>query len=343
MGTAYVLRAVGKTYGVVRALDGIDLTIDDAEPLGIIGHNGAGKTTLLKILAGLELPTTGKLAFRDMDVRSNNLGLLRRKATMLFQTPLFLRGDVYSNVAYGLRIREVPEKEIGDRVAEALKEARLEGFEGRDARALSGGEQQRVAMARALVLDPEVLLLDEPTSNLDPANSSVMGEIIGEESRKRLVILATHDYDQIKRLARRTVYLENGRVKEEGATEEFFSVSRLEDNVFTGSSRAVEGVTYVDIGKGVEVVTAFSQEGRTSIHVRPEDIILSRSPIESSARNTLRGAIVGLEEIGSLVRLKVDVGRVFTVQITKKSFAEMGLNMGQEIHITFKASSVQLL
>lgn len=262
---------------------------------------------------------------------------------MLFQTPLFLRGDVYSNVAYGLRIRDMPEKEIGDRVAEALRGVRLEGFEGRDARALSGGEQQRVAMARALVLDPEVLLLDEPTSNLDPANSSVMGEIIGEESRKRLVILATHDYDQIKRLAKRTVYLENGHVKEEGETKEFFSVSRLEDNVFTGSSRAVEGITYVDIGKGVKVVAAFGQEGRTSIHVRPEDIILSRSPIESSARNTLRGAIVGLEEIGSLVRLKVDVGRVFTVQITKKSFAEMGLNVGQEIHITFKASSVQLL
>jgi len=340
---AYVLQAVSKTYGSVRALDGIDLTIEDAEPLGIIGHNGAGKTTLLKILAGLELPTTGKIAFRDMDVKSNNLSLLRKKATMLFQTPFFLRGDVYSNVAYGLRIREVPEKEIRDRVSEALKEVRLEGFESRDARALSGGEQQRVAMARALVLNPEVLLLDEPTSNLDPANSSVMGEIIGEESRKRLVILATHDYDQIKRLARRTVYLENGRVKEEGATEEFFSVSRLEDNVFTGSSRAVEGITYVDIGKGVEVVAAFSREGKITIHVKPEDIILSRSPIESSARNTLRGAIVGLEEIGSIVRLKVDVGRVFTIQITKKSFAEMGLNVGQEIYITFKASSVQLL
>jgi molybdate/tungstate transport system ATP-binding protein len=294
-------------------------------------------------LAGLELSTTGKLAFRDIDVRSNNLGLLRRKATMLFQTPLFLRGDVYSNVAYGLRIRDMPEKEIGERVAEALREVRLEGFEGRDARALSGGEQQRVAMARALVLDPEVLLLDEPTSNLDPANSSVMGEIIGEESRKRLVILATHDYDQIKRLASRTIYLENGRVKEVGATEEFFSISRLEDNVFTGSSRAVEGVTYVDIGKGVEVVAAFSQEGKITIHVRPEDIILSRSPIESSARNSLEGAIVGLEEIGSIVRLKVNVGRVFTVQITRKSFAEMGLNVGQEIYITFKASSVQLL
>jgi len=252
---------------------------------------------------------------------------------MLFQTPLFLRGDVYSNVAYGLRIRDMPEKEIGERVAEALREVRFEGFEGRDARALSGGEQQRVAMARALVLDPEVLLLDEPTSNLDPANSSVMGEIIGEESRKRLVILATHDYDQIKRLASRTIYLENGRVKEVGATEEFFSVSRLEDNVFTGSSRAVEGVTYVDIGKGVEVVAAFSREGKITIHVRPEDIILSRSPIESSARNSLEGAIVGLEEIGSIVRLKVNVGRVFTVQITRKSFAEMGLNVGQgDIH-----------
>ncbi len=294
-------------------------------------------------MAGLELPTTGKLAFRDMDVRSNNLGLLRRKVTMLFQTPLFLSGDVYSNVAYGLRIREVPEKKIWGRVAEALKEVRLEGFERRDARALSGGEQQRVAMARALVLDPEVLLLDEPTSNLDPANSSVMSEIIGEESGKRLVILATHDYDQIKRLARRTIYLENGCIMEEGATEEFFSVSRLEDNVFTGNSQAVEGVSYVDIGKGVEIVAAFSSEGKITIHVRPEDIILSRNPIESSARNTLRGAIVSLEEIGSLVRLKVDVGRVFTVQITKKSLAEMGLNVGQQIYIIFKASSVQLL
>jgi tungstate transport system ATP-binding protein len=308
-----------------------------------MGHNGAGKTTLLKILAGLEIPTTGKLVFRDSEVTRNNLDLVRGKATMLFQTPLFLRGDVYSNIAFGLRIRKVSEEEIRERIAEALKGVRLEGFEERDARALSGGEQQRVAMARALILDPEILLLDEPTSNLDPANSSVLAEIVSEESKRRCIVLATHDYDQIKRLTKRTIYLENGRVKDEGTTEQVFSVSRLEDNVFTGGSRTLDGVTYVDIGKGVEIAAAFNREGRLTIHVRPEDIILSKSPIESSARNMLGGAIVGLEDTGSIVRLRVDVGRVFTVQVTKKSFLEMGLNVGQKVYITFKASSVQLI
>ncbi len=313
--------------------------------LGVVGRSGAGKTTLLKILAGLELPSEGRLLYRGREVGGRGAAELRKRATMLFQSPVFLRGDVYTNLAFGLRIRGVPEGRIREEVAEALGRVRLEGFEEREARSLSGGEQQRAALARALLLDPEAILLDEPTSNLDPANSSIMAEVIEEEGEGRCVVMATHDYSQVRRLAQRTVYLEEGRVVEEGATEKMLSGSRLAslENVFTGQSRVVEGVSHVDVGGGLEVKAAFSRHGRVVIHVSPEAIILSKGWVETSARNEFRGRVTAVEDMGAVVRLRLDVGRVFTVQITKRSFSEMGLNVGSEVYMSFKASSVELI
>ncbi len=262
---------------------------------------------------------------------------------MLFQTPLFLRGDVYSNISYGLRLREAPAGEIARRAAEALEKVRLQGFEGRPARELSGGEQQRVAMARAIMLDPEVLLLDEPTSNLDPTNASIVSEIILEEAERRLVVVSTHDYGQVKRLASRTVYLENGRVVGDAETKALFAAPVFADNVFTGSSRVVDGVAQVDVGGGLVIRAAFAEEGRVNVHIGPEDIILSRQFVETSARNEFLGRVTAVEDLGSVVRLKIDAGKSFTVQITRKSLVEMGLNVGSEVYMSFKASSVELL
>ena len=346
------LRGVSKRYGDVEALRDVSLEVRRGEILTIVGPNGSGKTTLLKILAALERPTSGEVYFDGVRIDEANAAQFRRRSTMVFQRAVVLRGSVHDNVAYGLRLLGLPRVEVDRRVGEALEVVGLSGLKTRSARRLSGGEQQRLSLARALALECELLLLDEPTADLDPESLSVVKETIsrlGSET-ETTIVMATHNLIHVEELSDRLVLLDRGKVVEAGRpralllapSKEMARFARSE-NVFTGASRTVEGISHIDIGSGVEVKAAFSRSGRVSVHVRPEDIILSRGWVESSARNEFKGRIVAVEDLGPIVRLKVDVGRVFTVQITGRSFAEMGLNLGSEIYLTFKASAVQLI
>lgn len=220
-GYIYELNNVSKNFGTIVALDGLTLGIEGG-PVALLGYSGAGKTTLLKILAGLETPSAGAVRFRDMDVTKKNLPSLRRAVSMLFQEAVSFNRSVLDNVIYGLVVRGLDRDEAIKRARETLACLKLEGFEKRKATKLSGGEKQRVSLARALVLEPEVLLLDEPTSNLDPANAMVMVEAIQEFAKKSLVIIATHNFLDIRRISKRAIYLEKGRIVESGATSDLF-------------------------------------------------------------------------------------------------------------------------
>jgi tungstate transport system ATP-binding protein len=342
MAPIYKLESVGRRYGAVKALDSVNLDVAEGECLGVIGQSGSGKTTLLKILAGLEAPTTGSITFRGEPITASRMPELRRGVTMIFQSPLFLKGDVYTNMAYGLRLRGTPDDAIKEKVDEGLERVRLPGYGGRDARKLSGGEQQRVALARALVLDPEVLLLDEPTSNLDAPNSKVVSAIIEEEAKGRTVVVSTHDLNLIRSLTTRTVHLDGGNVTEIGRPTEIVSITRLTENLFTGTSTMVDGVANVDVG-GTVIRVAAERTGRVTLHVKPEDIIVSGERISTSARNQFRGTVVGVEDHDGTVVLRVDAGQVFAVHVTRGSFREMGLNIGREVYISFKATAVLVL
>jgi len=353
MSGMFELNNVTKIYGEITALNNITLKIPRNQIFTIIGPNGSGKTTLLKILAFLERPTKGTLLFDGELVKERNLDRLRLNSTMVFQKTTLFDTTVAKNIAYGLRLRGSSKNEIAEKIRNALRIVRLEGYEKRHAKKLSGGEQQRVALARALALNTKLLLLDEPTANLDPKNACIIEEIIATVNResKATIVMATHNMFQAKNLPQRIALITNGKISEVGTPIEIFgslsktliSFAALE-NTFNGSAKVTEdGTTIVDIGNGVQIEATVQRHGKISVFVSPEDIILSERRFTSSARNVFKGKIVEISDLGSVVKLKVDVGKPFTVQITKRSFNEIRLNLNTEVFLAFKASSVQIV
>ncbi|MDX1813748.1 MAG: ABC transporter ATP-binding protein [Candidatus Bathyarchaeia archaeon] len=347
------LKGVTKAYGNKIVVDTVNLQIHEGEILALLGPNGSGKTTILRILAFIENPTGGEVIFQGGKVNFKNTEKERLQSTLVFQKTTLFGTSVYNNIVYGLKLRKVP-KETRDReVKKALELVKLEGFEKRNARKLSGGEQQRVAIARALVLKTKLLLLDEPTANLDPKNAGILEEVIDTVNRENgtTIVIATHNMFQAKKLPHRIALMDEGKITEVGApTEVFGKLSKnlasfaAVDNSFTGTAKTTaSGTSIVDVGNGVQIEVTAQRQGVTVVFINPQDIILSKTALESSARNVFKGKITQITDLNSLVKLKVNVGKPFTVQITKRSFNEMGLCLNADVFITFKASSAQVL
>jgi tungstate transport system ATP-binding protein len=203
------------------------LEVRRGEVLGLLGPTGAGKSTLLRLLAGLEPPAAGRLRFGEHTLDGAALPVaVRRGITLVFQRPLLLAGSVRANVEYGLRLRG--RDRHAERVSALLDRMKLGQLASRSARTLSGGEAQLVALARALVLQTEVLLLDEPTVSLDPARVALVEEVVREAHQERgaTVVWATHNLFQARRVADRVAFLLDGRLVESAPTQQFFNAPR---------------------------------------------------------------------------------------------------------------------
>ncbi len=215
MTELYRLRSVTKKYGTNVAVDIGALTIDSGRLYTLAGANGAGKSTLLGILAFLTPPTTGEILYAGerIDWKSDIVRGLRRKVTLLHQSPYLFGGTVFRNVAYGLSARGIAGEDALRAVDRALETVGLEGFRDRDARELSGGEAQRVAMARALAPAPEVLLLDEPLANIDRETAGVLEAVIASlPSRGTTVVMTTHAPDPPAGRNVGSIVLDGGKV-----------------------------------------------------------------------------------------------------------------------------------
>ncbi len=202
--------------GATTILDSVSLSIRPGAPTLIVGPNGAGKTSLLRLCMGLDAPSSGRVSWGGRADRS-----MARRA-ILFQRPVMLRRTAAANVAYALAQAGVPRKLRTERVATLLERVGLSDLAQRPARLLSGGEQQRLALARALARDPEILLLDEPTANLDPAATRGVEEIVLNAAQSGIkIVMASHDLGQVRRLAGEVIFLVRGAVCEQGRAEDF--------------------------------------------------------------------------------------------------------------------------
>lgn len=333
------------------------LQVAEGEVLAVIGPNGAGKSTFLLALARLLRPVQGRITFRGKPLET--LGELdyRRRIALVLQEPLLLDTSVFENVAAGLRYRRLPKSEVNLRVGEWLTRLGVAHLSDRRARRLSGGEAQRVSLARAFAIQPEILLLDEPFSALDaPTRMRLLEDfqsLLAETPVTTLFI--THDLDEALLLGDRVAVLLGGRLRQVGPPEDVFNAPADEDvAAFVGVEtvipgrviESVEGVLVVEAGElHLEAVGEAAPGRLVLLCLRPEDVTIwpkDGSP-SSSARNRLAGRVVRTAPQGPLVRVSVDCGFPLVALVTRASARELDLSEGKPVTAAFKASAVHVI
>ena len=212
-----------KSYEAQAVLQLNQLKIEGGSFWGIIGPNGAGKSTLMKIAAGLEEADNGSVLYDGQRVNQQ----IRRSMTLVFQKPYLLRTSVYKNIAYPLFLRGISHTEIEDRVNQMMAKLGIESLRNQKAWTLSGGEAQKVALARALVFRPRLLMLDEPTANIDPTSILTLEAMIREyyQEHQPTIIMVTHNLQQTKRVCDKVAFMYQGKVLESGTLRDVFDNS----------------------------------------------------------------------------------------------------------------------
>jgi tungstate transport system ATP-binding protein len=348
---------LNQKYSEQKVLENINLNIDRGEVFALIGPTGAGKTTLLRIIDLLEIPSSGEIYFDGKCVpRSGKQRLeIRRRMSFIHQKAQVFNLSVYDNVACGLKWRGGRKNRIAEKVDHILQMVGLEGYESRKARTLSGGEAQRVALARSLVLEPEVLLLDEPTANLDPVSTAKIEQLISCIARQHrtTMIMATHDMSQGQQLAGRIGVLLDGKLIQTGSTNDIFRSPKDEEVAnFVGMENIIEGVVIannegvatISIGtNALEAVTSYPVGKEVYACIRPEDITLALSRTQSSARNLFNAKVTRVASLGPLSRVEINCGFQLVALVTKMSAEELNLQEGREVYASFKATGVHII
>jgi len=348
---------LGQRFNGQDVLRGINLSIERGEVFALIGPTGSGKTTLLRLLDLIDTPSQGKVYFDGTDVTESTGQRLeaRRRMAFVLQKPVVFNTSVHDNVAYGLRWRGMSRDSIRNRVDEVLEMVDMADFHKRNARMLSGGEIQRVAIARAIATEPEVLLLDEPTANLDPVSTARIEGLIGDiiQRYQTTIVMATHDMSQGQRLAGRVGMLLNGEILQTGGWHEAFNTPRNREMAnFVGIENIIDGLVLtsednvVTIGTNhsvIEAISDFAVGDRVHACIRSEEVTLALSPISSSARNSFSGEITRMTSTGPVARVEIDCGFRLVALITNRSAGEMSLEKGKSVHASFKATAVHVI
>ena len=300
-----------RTKQQVRAVDDVSLDIADGEFFALLGPSGCGKTTLLRMIAGFEEPTSGQVLFGERDVTNHPPN--KRDAAMVFQSyAIFPHLNVFDNVAFGLKLRRLPAREIAERVARVMEVTGLSGYEKRSPSQLSGGQQQRVALARCIVMEPQLLLFDEPLSNLDAKLREQMRVEI-RELQQRLgitTVYVTHDQVEAMSISDVVVVMEKGHIMQVGSPEDIYArpanrfvADFIGSNNFLPATIAGAGAVTV-LGQQLSMRVPEGATGEVTLSVRPEDV---RLHTEAPAGPVFEGRVSFVRDLGRTVETFVTV------------------------------------
>ncbi len=328
------------------------LEIEDHEYFVILGPTGAGKSILLETLAGIFRPDRGRIFVDDREIthvppRDRNIGMVYQDYT------LFPFLTVEENIGFGLKTLKMEKRAIKRKVDELSSLLGIEHLGHRYPGTLSGGEQQKVAIARAIAIEPKILLLDEPLSALDSRTRDYLREELKRVKREFGITMVhvTHDQTEALVLADRIAVMMHGRLMQVGTPYEIFSKPQTEEladfvgieNILCGVVQGTEdGVAEIEVEThGTIHAVSEIREGAVKVFIRPEDVILGRRRGDSSARNVMDGRITDLQDIGALTRVTLDTNLV--ALITKQSRADLNLQQGDTVYATFKATSAHVV
>lgn len=337
------LENITMEYDGLKVLDDINLSIRKNEFLTLLGPSGCGKTTTLRIIGGFEEPTQGRVIFEGNDI--SKLPPYKRRINTVFQKyALFPHLDVFGNIAFGLKIKKVPNHEIEKRVKEMLRLVDLRGFENRSIESLSGGQQQRIAIARALVNEPEVLLLDEPLGALDlKLRKEMQIELKNIQQRIGITfIYVTHDQEEALTMSDTIVVMNQGKIQQIGSPIDIYNEPK---NAFVakfiGESNIIDGIMHNDFivefsGKTFDCVDkGFNKKEKVEVVIRPEDL-----EIVPDSQAKLKGTVESVTFKGVHYEMFVKVDDFHWMvhsTIMKEVGSEIGLNvLPENIHIMKK-------
>lgn len=342
------LQGISKSIGRKRILHDVSVCVEQGQFCSLIGPTGCGKTTLLRIADLLDRPTSGRVILDGRDStgsRGHGRTVIRRRMSMVMQRPYMLSGTVERNIRFGLGVRGIRPSE--ERISQILAATGLSGMEGRNARTLSGGEMQKVAMARAVITDPELLLLDEPLNSVDQGFKPELRRLIKSLHRDMgmTVLMATHDLADALALSSSTVVLSQGRLMQAGDTDHVFSNP---ESLFVASFTGMKNIIPVEFRDGAafagELAIAVIEpgQGKGYIAIPPEVITLSPEKPESSQRNTFAAVVSHLERMPMYDTVHILLqGIELQSTITRESTERLGLAPGSAVWASFKATSVR--
>jgi tungstate transport system ATP-binding protein len=350
---------VAVQYGARTVVDVDQLAVGRGETLAFIGPNGAGKSTLLRVLGLLERPSRGEVRLEGQPVAwGRDLLDARRRFASVFQEPLLTDTTVERNVALGLTLRRTPREEVRRRAAHWMDRLGIRELAGRQARTLSGGESQRTSLARAFAIGPDVLLLDEPFSALDPPTREDLLRVLQRILRETAVttVFVTHDRAEALRLGDRVGVMLEGRLAQLDTPAVVFgrpatpAVARFVgvENLLTGRVAASDDglLTVATDHLRIRVPGQAPVGRRVLVCVRPENVVLRPGPVgpgRDSALNHFPGRVAELVPVGTQVRVLAECGDPVIALVTRHSVEELPLAPGSPVTVSFKASAVHLI
>jgi len=336
----YELNNVVRLFGSRTVLEIDSLSFEARKIYALIGPNGAGKTTLLNQLAFLDQPSSGEIRFRSAPVSYDHSSLtgLRRQVVLVDQSPILFSGSVWKNIEFGLKVRKIPKKERARRIEHALERVTMSDFAHQDVYGLSGGEVKRVALARALALEPEVLLCDEPTANVDREHQEIILKILSHANsvRHTTIIFSTHYLSQSRQLAHRTLLLQNGRLSK-----------NLEENIF--QARIIRRDERLKCLVNGHLIPFSDPDGLASdnrqlrVHVDPQKVKLKAFGQKPVLSPWIPGKITSLSKENGNIRITVDIGLKLQILLSEDEFIAHPYQVLQQVGVGLDGLGVTLL